>query len=154
MARQALPSNSSLAGAKARTLWSGSKLPRAVRAAGGRLLTLWGADDRDRDGRFRVYAAYLQADGHRRCSSTRWRAERNPTYPSLVEFFPSALRMERAIFDLLGIRSMEADHRGWLRHGGWPEKVFPLPPGLRRQHSVPSRIRTLPVCPGRGRRSA
>ncbi len=34
--------------------------------------------------------------------------------------------MERAIFDLLGIKSMEPDHRGWLRHSGWPEKVFPL----------------------------
>jgi Ni,Fe-hydrogenase III large subunit len=34
--------------------------------------------------------------------------------------------MERAIFDLLGIKSMEADHRGWLRHGGWPRDVFPL----------------------------
>ena len=27
--------------------------------SGARFLTLWGADDRDRDGRFRVYAAYL-----------------------------------------------------------------------------------------------
>ena len=34
--------------------------------------------------------------------------------------------MERAIFDLFGMRSMEPDHRGWLRHGGWPENVFPL----------------------------
>ena len=23
-------------------------------------------------------------------------------------------------------KSMEPDHRGWLRHGGWPENVFPL----------------------------
>ncbi|MGA9672670.1 MAG: NADH-quinone oxidoreductase subunit C [Terracidiphilus sp.] len=98
---------------------------KTVRSAGGRLLSLWGTDDRDRDGRFRVYAAYLHADGvavveHEMESGGK------PTYPNVTEFFPSALRMERAIFDLLGIRSMGADHRGWLRHGGWPEDVFPL----------------------------
>jgi Ni,Fe-hydrogenase III large subunit len=34
--------------------------------------------------------------------------------------------MERAIHDLFGIVSMEPDHRGWLRHCGWPQTVFPL----------------------------
>jgi Ni,Fe-hydrogenase III large subunit len=88
-------------------------------------LTLWGTDDRDRDGLFRVYAAYLQAEGiaivgHEMDGHTK------PTYPTLAEVFPSALRMERAIVDLLGIRSMQADRRGWLRHSGWPENAFPL----------------------------
>jgi len=96
-----------------------------VRSRGGRLLTVWGVDDRDRDSRYRVYAAYLEnefigvveheMDGHI-----------SPVYPSLAEIFPCALRMERAMFDLLGIKSMEADHRGWLRHGGWPKEEFPL----------------------------
>src|ERR1017187_5015846 len=49
-----------------------------------------------------------------------------PTYPSLTEIFPCALHMERAVHDLFGIASMEPDHRGWLRHGGWPQTVFPL----------------------------
>jgi Ni,Fe-hydrogenase III large subunit/Ni,Fe-hydrogenase III component G len=98
---------------------------KAVRSAGGRLLTLWGADDRDRDGRFRVYAAYLQAEGVA-VVEHEMESRGKPTYPSLGEFFPSASRMERAIFDLIGIRSMEADHRAWLRHAGWPEDVFPL----------------------------
>jgi len=98
---------------------------KSARSAGGRLLALWGADDRDRDSRYRVYAAYLEADGiavvgHEMEGGTK------PTYPSLREFFPSALRMERAIFDLLGIKSMEPDHRGWVRHSGWPENTFPL----------------------------
>jgi len=101
------------------------QIAKLVRSAGGRLLTLWGTDDRDRDGRLRVYATYLQADGiavveHEMEGGTK------PAYPSLREFFPSALRMERAIFDLLGIKSMEPDHRGWLRHGGWPKDAFPL----------------------------
>ena len=101
------------------------QIAQSVRTAGGRLLTLWGADDRDRNGRYRVYAAYLQAGGIA-VVEHEMEAGANPTYPSLREFFPSALRMERAIFDLLGIKSMEPDHRGWLRHSGWPEKVFPL----------------------------
>lgn len=101
------------------------QIAQTVCKAGGRLLSLWGADDRDRDGRYRVYAAYLQTDGitvieHEMEGGT------NPTYPSLREFFPSALRMERALFDLLGIKSLEPDYRGWLRHSGWPETVFPL----------------------------
>lgn len=96
-----------------------------TRSDGGKLLTLWGTDDRDRDGFFRVYAAYLQAEGiaivgHEMDGHTK------PTYPTLAEVFPSASRMERAIVDLLGIRSMQVDHRGWLRHGGWPRNVFPL----------------------------
>ena len=121
---KALPSNLPCRYKKAGALeWR--QVAKASRAAGGRLLTLWGADDRDRDRRFRIYAAYLQAEGvavveHEMESGGK------PTYPSVTEFFPSALRMERAIFDLLGIRSLEAEHRGWLRHGGWPLDVFPL----------------------------
>jgi Ni,Fe-hydrogenase III large subunit/Ni,Fe-hydrogenase III component G len=124
IAAKALPSNLPCRHKKAGALeWR--QVAKAVRAAGGRLLTLWGADDRDRDRRFRIYAAYLQAEGvavveHEMESGGK------PTYPSVTEFFPSALRMERAIFDLIGIRSLEAEHRGWIRHGGWPLDVFPL----------------------------
>jgi len=101
------------------------EIAKSVRSAGGRLFALWGTDDRDRDGRFRVFAVYLHSGGvivveHEMEGGTK------PTYPTLREYFPSALRMERAIFDLLGIKSMEPDHRGWLRHGGWPEDAFPL----------------------------
>ena len=108
------------------------EIARSVRSAGGRLLTLWGTDDRDRDSRFRVNVAYLYAGGvavveHEMEGGTK------STYPSLREFFPSAVRMERAIFDLLGVKSMEPDHRGWLRHGGWPEDTFPLRRDFDRQ---------------------
>lgn len=101
------------------------EIAKSVRSAGERLFALWGTDDRDRDSRFRVFAAYLQSGGlavveHEMDDGAK------PTYPSLREYFPSALRMERAISDLVGIKSMEPDHRGWLRHGGWPENMFPL----------------------------
>lgn len=96
-----------------------------LRASGARMLTLWGADDRNRDSCFRVYAAFLLHEGvvvleHKMEDIAK------PTYPSLAAVFPSALRMERAMHDLLGIASTEPDKRGWLRHGGWPETIYPL----------------------------
>jgi Ni,Fe-hydrogenase III large subunit/Ni,Fe-hydrogenase III component G len=94
-------------------------------ASGGRFLTLWGADDRDRDDRFRVYAVYLLPEAVL-VFEHETEGAANPTYPSLAAVFPSALRMERAMRDLLGIASTAPDNRGWLRHGGWPETVFPL----------------------------
>lgn len=97
----------------------------AVRSRYGKLFTLWGADDRDHDGRYRIYAAYLESEGIA-VVEHEIDGHSQPVYPSLAEIFPSALRMERAIFDLLGVKSMSADHRGWLRHRGWPETVFPL----------------------------
>jgi Ni,Fe-hydrogenase III large subunit/Ni,Fe-hydrogenase III component G len=119
----ALPSNLPCRHNKAGALeWR--QIAQTIRTAGGRLLSLWGADDRNRDARYRVYAAYLQAGGLAVIEHEMEGAK--PTFPSLQEFFPSALRMERAIFDLLGIKSMEPDHRGWLRHDGWPESTFPL----------------------------
>lgn len=96
-----------------------------LRAAGGRLLTLWGADDRDRDDRFRVYAAFLVKEGIV-VLEHEMEHGKGQTYPSLAEIFPCALHMEHAMHDLLGITSMEPDHRGWLRHGGWPRTAFPL----------------------------
>ena len=96
-----------------------------VRALGGTLLSLWGADDRDRDGRFRIYAAYLLPKDLLLLEHEIENLA-NPTYPSLASTFPVALRMERATHDLLGISSTNADQRGWLRHGGWPDGIHPL----------------------------
>src|SRR4051812_47933188 len=121
---KALPSNLPCRHIKASAVeWR--HIAETVRTAGGRLLTLWGADDRDRDDHYRVYVAYLQTNGIT-VVEHEMEGGPNPTYPSLREFFPSALRMERATYDLFGVKSMEPDHRGWLRHSGWPESTFPL----------------------------
>jgi Ni,Fe-hydrogenase III large subunit/Ni,Fe-hydrogenase III component G len=95
-----------------------------LRRTGAELLTLWGADDRDRNGCFHVYAAYLSTDGvvvvkHPVDSGSL-------TYPDIGNLFPAARRMQRATYDLLGIAADATDRRGWLRHDGWPETVFPL----------------------------
>ena len=97
----------------------------AMRQFCARFLSLWGADDRDRDGCFRIYAAYLLPESVLVVEHSI-AAAAAPFYPSIATLFPAALRMERAVHDLLGISTDEADHRGWLRHGGWPETLFPL----------------------------
>ena len=109
---------------------------RFLHESDARFLSLWGADDRDRDGCFRIYAAYLLPKSmivaeHAIADTTA------PTYPSIASLFPAALRMQRAVHDLLGIATEEADTRGWLRHGGWPETVFPLRRDLDGKQQYP-----------------
>ena len=101
------------------------EVARALRASDVHFLTMWGADDRDRDNCFRIYAVYLLA--HDVLVVEHVIAETlTPTYPSLATTFPAAARMQRAVHDLLGIATDESDTRNWLRHDGWPEAVFPL----------------------------
>ncbi len=102
----------------------------ALRDSGAQLLTLWGADDRDRDAQFHIFAAYLLPQGMLVLEHAMT-ATAAPAYPSLVSIFPVAQRMQRAVYDLLGITAEEppgdeADTRGWGRHGGWPQIFFPL----------------------------
>ena len=94
-----------------------------VAGAGGRLLTLWGTDDRERDACFRVRATYLLTDHLKVVEHALGHGAR---YPSLAEVFPVAGRLQRAIWDLLGVRPDQGDERPWLRHASWPETVFPL----------------------------
>jgi Ni,Fe-hydrogenase III large subunit/Ni,Fe-hydrogenase III component G len=105
-----------------REQWSAAAT--ALSRGGAGLLTLWGADDRDRDGRLRVYAAYLLPD---QVIVLEHALEPTAaTYPSLARLFPVAGRIERAVDDLLGISAEGEDERRWLRHSSWPEGVFPL----------------------------
>ncbi len=96
----------------------------AMHQAGAGLLTLWGSDDRDRDQRMRIHAAYLLADGVTVVEHALPAA--SSAYPSLASQFPVAARLQRATYDLLGIRAEGGDHRSWLRHDGWPAGFFPL----------------------------
>jgi Ni,Fe-hydrogenase III large subunit/Ni,Fe-hydrogenase III component G len=92
---------------------------------GGRLVALWGSDGRRAGLGFLVYAAYATDDGLAcaRLPVAAGQAE----YPDLSALFPSAARMQRAVFDLLGVRAAGSeDRRPWLRHGAWPADYFPL----------------------------
>src|SRR5258706_2491780 len=103
--------------------WVGAAGP--VRGHGPRIVALWGADNRDRDATFSVFAAYAVEHGlvviELPVPGTR------PNYPELSGLFPAANRMQRALFDLLGIVAEGTeDRRPWLRHGAWSEGEFPL----------------------------
>src|SRR5512145_2150649 len=79
-----------------------SSLAETVRA-GGRLVALWGSDRRPAGDGFVVYAAYAAEDGLA-CARLPVNADR-PEYPDLAALFPSATRMQRAVFDLLGLEA-------------------------------------------------
>jgi Ni,Fe-hydrogenase III large subunit/Ni,Fe-hydrogenase III component G len=98
---------------------------RLVREARQRLVALWGADQRDRGAGFSVYAAYAVGAGLV-VIELALPAEA-PRYPDLAGLFPAANRMQRALFDLLGVRAEGADdERPWLRHAAWGADEFPL----------------------------
>lgn len=51
----------------------------------------------------------------------------NGIYPSVAQFHPPALRLERAIQDLIGLKPLNLpDQRPWLDHGRWSARS-PLP---------------------------
>ena len=93
--------------------------------ADARLVALWGSDRRGAGEGFAVFAAYSAPDGLAvvRLPLPAGRID----YPDLSVLFPPATRMQRATFDLLGLRAEGADDdRPWLRHGAWPADFFPL----------------------------
>ncbi len=55
--------------------------------------------------------------------------EEGGRYPGLHELFPAASRMQRAAFDLVGVRSDDTDSRPWVRHAAWPAHAYPLRAG-------------------------
>ena len=96
-----------------------------IRDGGGRLMALWGSDERERGRGFRVHAALMDAPGLICLSLPLDAAE--PAYPGIADVFPAADRMQRAVYDLLGIVPLDSpDTRKWLRHGAWPADRFPL----------------------------
>ncbi|MBI2803217.1 MAG: NADH-quinone oxidoreductase subunit C [Gammaproteobacteria bacterium] len=61
------------------------------------------------------------------------------SYRGLETLFPSAVRMQRAAFDLTGIRSDAPDQRPWLRHAAWPAHWHPLKfPAMRSEIAAKS----------------
>ena len=106
-----------------RSQWA--RAARVVREGAGRIVALWGSDNRDRNATFSVYAAYAIRSGLVVLELPVPAAA--PAYPTIAEVFPGALRMQRALHDLLGVAAEGAsDRRQWLRHGAWRADEFPL----------------------------
>jgi Ni,Fe-hydrogenase III large subunit/Ni,Fe-hydrogenase III component G len=89
---------------------------------GGRLLAQWANHDANGDNIVR--AAFIADTGVLVLSLPLTAAE--PGYPGIEQWFPSANRMQRAVADLSGLRTTDADRRPWLRHAAWPESFHPL----------------------------
>ncbi|HSE12982.1 MAG TPA: NADH-quinone oxidoreductase subunit C [Rudaea sp.] len=101
-------------------------LCRECAERGGRLVSLW-ASQRGNDARPEyVLDVALQDESGLRIIELALDA-RAPEYPDLSAVFPAAQRLQRATFDLVGVRATgAADERPWLRHAAWPAQVFPL----------------------------
>ncbi len=108
----------------------------SLREGGARLLALWGSDTRDRDTNFVIYAALLKPSSLQLLELAV--PAQAPTFPSLTPVFPAAGRMERAVYDLLGVRAEGGDPRPWLRHAAWPQDRFPLRRDFPAQEQHPA----------------
>jgi Ni,Fe-hydrogenase III large subunit/Ni,Fe-hydrogenase III component G len=105
-----------------------------VRDKGGRLVAVWGADNSDRGGGYAVHAALTVQSGLLVITLPLAGAG----FPDISDIFPAANRMQRAVFDLFGLRAEgAADQRKWLRHAAWPEGVFPLRKDASFEFRVP-----------------
>jgi Ni,Fe-hydrogenase III large subunit len=94
------------------------RIPRDVAAAGGRLLSLWVAPSAPSGAR--VYAAFLIDSGVLVTTLPVDVGGEAPAYSGLESTFPAASRMQRAAFDLTGVRSSDPDQRSWLRRDPYP----------------------------------
>ena len=112
---------SSAAGGIARTGWIGVLPARRLSvdggdwrqcaadvAAGGRLLALWAVRDVSGAGSRRPRCV-RDRTGRAVSSSSRLRCAASAAYPGLEAIFPCASRMQRAAFDLCGVRSTDPD---------------------------------------------
>jgi Ni,Fe-hydrogenase III large subunit/Ni,Fe-hydrogenase III component G len=100
------------------------QLCQAIRDGGGRMVSLWGADARDRGRGFQLSVALQDSDGL--VIAELPLDAGNPCHPDLSAIFPVAARLQRAAYDLVGIRAIGGDARRWLRHDSWPAPAFPL----------------------------
>ena len=111
--------------------WSGEissgnlqSICQRVRDGGGRLVALWGSDERDAGNGYALHIALVIEKGLINLSLRLPAA--HPGYPDISGIFPAAERMQRAACDLLGIYPEDRGHRKWLRHGAWDRGSFPL----------------------------
>jgi Ni,Fe-hydrogenase III large subunit len=103
------------------------RIARTIRDEGGRLISVWGRHQSAAGlapDRFILSAAYCVAEG---LLWLRLPVLQQDGYPDLTGLYPAASRMQRCVFDLLGVDAVSADDaRPWLNHGRWPHDYFPL----------------------------
>jgi len=94
-------------------------------ANGGRLVSLWASEQRaGTNAEFVLSVALQDAEGMQVLEVPLDRSQ--PECPDLSGTFPVADRLQRAAFDMLGVRAAGGDERRWLRHAAWSSHAFPL----------------------------
>lgn len=101
-------------------------IAQKIQTSQGQLLTLWGSDERFQERGFRLHLVFIfwsQGMLYLQCDLPA----DNPIYPDLSHNFPVAHRLQRALFDLFGMKAIDSEYqRPWLRHNAWPVDTFPL----------------------------
>ena len=109
-----------------RTVWAAAA--RSIAAAGGRLVSIWASERGADDGPI-AHVAYATADG------LLWLElpiEAGAGVPDLAGHFACAVRLQRAMADLSGLRTEGCDDaRPWLDHGLWAPGPAPLQRGAQ-----------------------
>ena len=106
-----------------RTQWLATA--RAISEHGGRLVSMWGVDRQATAGGSAACAAFAVFEG------LVWLElavdDMAAGFPDLAPAFPCAVRMQRAMADLSGLRAEGSqDQRPWLDHGLWGAGLAPL----------------------------
>ena len=107
----------------------------AVRAHGGRLLSLWASEGTSGHEGLCVHAVYATGPADAgELVVLHLPLAAGEALPDISDHFPAVTRMQRAAHDLLGIDiAQHRDTRPWLRHGAWTDAEFPL----RRKFNAP-----------------
>lgn len=108
-----------------------------VRLQRARLVALWGSDETTRGAGYALHLALALPCGMLWLTVALPREQ--PHYPGIADLYPAANRMQRAAYDLVGIEPQgNSDRRKWLRHGSWPDGVFPLRKDFDGANSSPT----------------
>lgn len=106
-----------------RGVWSA--VAGRIADTGGRLVSVWGVDRSAADEDMAACVAYAVREGLVWLELKLDDAAQG--FPDLSVAFPCAVRMQRAVADLLGIQVEGAhDNRPWLDHGVWSPRPPPL----------------------------
>ena len=122
-----------------RDTWSATA--PAIAEQGGRLIAMWGIDRKGTAGGVAACAAYAMLEGLVWLELPVDNAATG--FPDLAPTFPCAVRMQRAMTDLSGLRAEGShDPRPWLDHGLWAPGQAPLRHGAE---PMPANAGTLPA---------
>lgn len=102
---------------------SWARAAEGLARADAQLLALWAARAASAEG-FLIRAAFLGEGVALMLELPIPRCD--VSYPGIEASFPAASRMQRAMYDLWGLRSTDPDGRAWLRHTTSRETQFPL----------------------------